>query len=281
MPTASLNGITLSYDDVGDGDPVLLVTGTGGTRRAWHLHQVPALTQAGHRVVTLDNRGVPPNEDPPGGITLPAMAGDVAALIRHLDLAPCRVVGFSMGAAIVGELLLTAPELVHSAVLMAGRARPEAFGAALLNADRELYDSGTEVPDSYRAVHSALSYLSPRTRRDEQAVRDWLELFEYAPPLAGPGVRAQLDLEDHGDRRPEYAAITSPVLCVGFADDALVPPHLAKETAEAIPGARYVEIADCGHYGHLERPSEVNTVLLDFFATTRTGTAGERTEPVA
>ncbi len=47
------------------------------------------------------------------------MAADVAALIDHLALPPCRVVGFSLGASIVGELLFTRPELVDRAVLMA------------------------------------------------------------------------------------------------------------------------------------------------------------------
>lgn len=269
MPTVPLNGIPLPYDDTGDGDPVLLVTGTGATRRAWHLHQVPVLTKAGHRVVTFDNRGIPPNEHPPGGITLEAMAADAAALIEHLDLAPCRVVGFSMGASIVAELLCSRPELVDSAVLMAGRARLDAFGHALLRAERELYDRGSQPPASHRAVHAALSYLSPRTRRDEQAVQDWLELFALAAPSIGPGVRAQLDLDEHGDRRTQYAAITTPVLSLGFADDALIPPYLAREIAESIPGARYQEIADCGHYGHLERPEAVNAALLDFFANAR------------
>lgn len=269
MPTVPLNGITLPYDDTGDGDPVLLVTGTGATRRAWHLHQVPALTRAGYRVVTFDNRGIAPNEDPLGGITTEAMAEDAASLIEYLDLAPCQVVGFSMGAAIVAELLLQRPELVRSAVLMAGRARLDAFGAALLRAERELYDGGTVPPVSHRAVHTALSYLSPRTRNDEQAVQDWLEVFTYADPVTGPGVRAQLDLEDHGDRRTRYAAITTPLLSLGFTDDAVIPPHLSREIAEAVPGARYQEIADCGHYGYLERPDEVNAALLDFFASVR------------
>ncbi|MCK1798053.1 alpha/beta hydrolase [Streptomyces sp. XM4193] len=276
MPVATLNGIALTYDDTGEGDPVLLVTGTGATRRAWHLHQVPGLTRAGHRVVTFDNRGIAPNEDPPGGITLDAMAGDAAALIEHLDLAPCRVVGFSMGASVVAELLLARPELVHSAVLMAGRARLDAFGAALLAAEREMYDSGCEPPATHRAVHAALSYLSPRTRRDDQAVRDWLEVFAFAPPVVGAGVRAQLDLDDHGDRRERYAAVTTPVLSIGFADDVLCPPHLAAEIAESIPGAAHREIADCGHYGHLERPEQVNAALLEFFGAARTSDPKER-----
>ncbi|MBQ0826117.1 alpha/beta fold hydrolase [Streptomyces tagetis] len=266
MPTVPLNGIDLSYDDQGTGDPVVLVMGSGASRRLWHLHQVPALTAAGHRVVTLDNRGMPPNEKPAGGITLAAMAGDVLALIDHLRLPPCRLVGYSLGASVVAEVLLTRPEAVRQAVLLAGRARTDAFGRAITRAERALADSGLPLPPAHHAVHSALRYLSPTTLRDDQAVQDWLDLFQHAAQPAGPGLLAQLDLDDAGDRRAEYRTIRTPALCVGFRDDTAVPAAATRELADCLPGARYLELPDCGHYGHLERPAEVNAALLDFFA---------------
>ncbi|MFJ1593440.1 alpha/beta fold hydrolase [Kitasatospora albolonga] len=266
MPSAPLNGITLTYDDTGEGEPVVLVNGTAAARTTWRARQTPALTAAGYRVVAPDNRGLPPNVSPPGGITLDTMAADVAALIEHLGLGPCRVVGFSMGAAVVGELLIARPELVSQAVLMAGWARPHTFGVALHRARRELYDRGVEVPASHRAVFAALCYLSPHTLRDPQAAQDWLDVFTYAPAENGPGVRAQYDTLDGPDRLPRYATIDVPLLCVGFADDALVPPEVTREIADTVPGARYIQIERAGHFGHLERPAEVNAALLDFFA---------------
>ncbi|SCE34759.1 hypothetical protein GA0115253_104525 [Streptomyces sp. Termitarium-T10T-6] len=89
MPSAPLNGIDVVFDDSGgDGEPVVLVNGTGATRTAWRAHQTPALVAAGYRVIAPDNRGIPPNALPPGGITLEAMAADLAALIEHLALRP-------------------------------------------------------------------------------------------------------------------------------------------------------------------------------------------------
>ncbi|NEE43657.1 alpha/beta hydrolase, partial [Streptomyces sp. SID8455] len=86
MSTASLNGIDLVHDDSGgDGAPVVLVNGTAASRTAWRAHQAPALLDAGYRVVAPDNRGLPPNVSPPGGITLETMAADLAALIDHLS----------------------------------------------------------------------------------------------------------------------------------------------------------------------------------------------------
>jgi pimeloyl-ACP methyl ester carboxylesterase len=48
----------------------------------------------------------------------------------------------------------------------------------------------------------------------------------------------------------------------------MTPPYLAREVAEAIPEARYEEIEGCGHFGYLERPAEVNKLLVEFFAST-------------
>ncbi|MGQ4423469.1 alpha/beta fold hydrolase, partial [Streptomyces violaceoruber] len=73
MPVLTVNGIRINYYD--DAPPagaqnapaVLLVMGSGGSGRAWHLHQVPALVAAGFRVISFDNRGIAPSEECPGG----------------------------------------------------------------------------------------------------------------------------------------------------------------------------------------------------------------------
>jgi len=108
--------------------------------------------------------------------------------------------------------------------------------------------------------------LSPASLADENTARDWLDVFEFSGGKMSPGVRAQLGMDREFDRRAAYRAITKQCLAVGFADDRMIPAYLSREVAEAIPGARYEEIPDAGHYGYLERPEVVNKVLLDFLA---------------
>jgi pimeloyl-ACP methyl ester carboxylesterase len=45
-----------------------------------------------------------------------------------------------------------------------------------------------------------------------------------------------------------------------------LPPHLAREVADAIPGAEYRVVEKAGHYGYLEQPDEVNALLIEFLA---------------
>lgn len=149
----------------------MLVAGTGAPGRVWRTHQVPALRAAGHRVITLDNRGIPPTGPSPAGFTLGDMAADVAALIEHLGAGPCRVVGHSLGGLIAQELLLARPELVTRAVLMASCGRADALITAMSAADIELADSGVKIPPAVSAYRQALQNLSPRTLNDEDELR--------------------------------------------------------------------------------------------------------------
>ncbi|HVW44157.1 MAG TPA: alpha/beta hydrolase [Amycolatopsis sp.] len=263
MPFADVNGIKIAYDDISSGEPVLLVMGTAASGRVWHLHQVPALAAAGYRVVTFDNRGVSPVED---DFTISDLVADTAELIEHLGIGPCRLVGTSMGAQVAAELALARPDLVSQAVLMATRGRRDAMREAMGAAERELRDSGIELPARYEAVIRAVQNLSPRTLNDDFAIQDWLDVFEMSPTVWTAGVRAQLRLDIDGSRLDAYRAIEVPCLVIGFADDLRLPAYLAREVADAIPGARYVELADCGHYGYLERPDAVNAELITFFA---------------
>ncbi|WP_020417515.1 alpha/beta fold hydrolase [Amycolatopsis sp. ATCC 39116] len=263
MPLADVNGMKINYDDLGSGDPVVLVMGTAANGRVWHLHQVPALVDAGYRAITFDNRGISPAEP---GFTIDDLVADTAGLIDHLGLGPCRLVGTSMGAQVVTELMLARPELVSQAVLMATRGRPDAMRAAMGAAEKELRDSEIALPAKYEAVTRAVQNLSPRTLNDDAAVADWLDIFEMSPTLWTPGLRAQLDLDITESRLDAYRAIDVPCLVIGFADDLRLPAYLAREVADAIPSARYLEIADAGHYGYLERPDVVNDALVTFFA---------------
>lgn len=266
MKVARINGIDIGYDDTGQGEPVVMIMGSGAAGRAWHLHQVPALVRAGYRVITFNNRGIPPTDACVEGFTVDDLVADTAGLIEHLRLGPSRVVGTSLGAHVAQEMCLVRPELISQVVLIATRARDDVMRRTLARAEREFHDSGGQLTPLYSAVLRAVQYLSPATLREDKEIQDWLDIFEMSPVTQAPGYRAQLDIEIGAGRLAAYRAIRVPALVVGFADDVILPPHLSREVADAIPGARYAEVRDAGHYGYLERPDQVNELLLDFFA---------------
>jgi pimeloyl-ACP methyl ester carboxylesterase len=88
--------IELYYEDHGSGRPAVLIHGYPLSGRAWD-RQVPALLEAGHRVVTYDRRGFGKSSQPTTGYDYDTFADDLHTLLETLDLREIVLVGHSMG----------------------------------------------------------------------------------------------------------------------------------------------------------------------------------------
>src|SRR6266478_6045630 len=88
--------IDLYYEDHGSGSPVVLIHGYPLSGASWEK-QVPALLNAGHRVVTYDRRGFGKSSQPTTGYNYDTFAEDLRKVILHLELRDFALVGFSMG----------------------------------------------------------------------------------------------------------------------------------------------------------------------------------------
>ena len=268
------NGIRLFYHDQGNGPAVLLLTGTGAPSSVWDLHQVPVLRAAGFRVITMDNRGIPPSDEGTDGFTIDDLVADVAALIDYLDAVPCRVIGTSMGSYVAQELALARPELLDSVLLMAACGKSSLVQRELAEGEAKLIEQGIELPPAFLAAVRAMHNLGPATLADDDLAGDWLDLFAAAGSW-GPGVREQLLLSALPDRLEAYRSIKVPCHVVSFEHDLVAPPSAGRELADAIPGATHRTIPGCGHFGYLENPEAVNRELIRFLRTESRETLGE------
>jgi pimeloyl-ACP methyl ester carboxylesterase len=79
-----------------------------------------------------------------------------------------------------------------------------------------------------------------------------LARFSWVPFLSDPKLERRL-------RR-----VTAPTLVVAPSDDRLIPVAHARRYAERIAGARYAEVADCGHAMYFERPAEFADITAAF-----------------
>ncbi|GAA2243253.1 alpha/beta fold hydrolase [Streptomyces amakusaensis] len=264
--TIELGGITLAYEEFGSGDPVVLAMGAGSPGRVWRAHQVPALVAAGLRVIVFDARGVGGSSPCPEGFTFDDLTDDLAGLIEKVAQGPAHVVGTSLGARVAQQLALHRPDLVNRLALLATRGRPDAALTVFSQAQIALHDHNVALPTEARAALGALANLSPASLRDEIEAEDWLAILGMTPATPSAGVRAQFAaaLTGFPPSVSAFAGITAPTLVVSFADDRLSPPELGAEIADAVPGARSEVVPDTGHFGYLERPAEVNRLLVDF-----------------
>src|ERR1700756_5840915 len=92
----SSSNIDLYYEDHGSGSPVVLIHGYPLSGASWEK-QVPALLNAGHRVITYDRRGFGKSSQPTTGYNYDTFAEDLRKVIQHLELRDFALVGFSMG----------------------------------------------------------------------------------------------------------------------------------------------------------------------------------------
>jgi pimeloyl-ACP methyl ester carboxylesterase len=263
MSFVSANGIRLAYERSGSGEPVLLIMGQAAGGNVWSMYQVPALVAAGYEAISFDNRGMPPSDVPPGDYSLADMVTDTIELIKALDLAPCRVVGTSLGAFIATELAVSRPDMVTCCVLMAMRARADVFRRALSAGEAALARDGIQLAPSYDAAISVLQMFSPATLNDDDALPMWLDIYEMSSGRRA-AASGQGAIDVLSDRRDALRAVPVPCRVIAFSDDLMCPPHLVAEVAEAIPDCDYVEIGSCGHLGYLEHPDEVNTAIIEF-----------------
>lgn len=260
--------INLAYEDRGTGDPVLFIAGRGGAGRTWHLGQVPEFRRSGFRAITFDNRGIGATGSA-SAFTTETMVADTAALIEQLVGGPVRIVAVSMGSFIAQELMLARPDLVTQAALMATRGRVDRMREIGAVSERALAASGVTLPVEYQARMRMLESFSPKTLSDDRVAADWYDMFTMWPIEHTPGLLNQLTIAPTENRLAAYRAISTEVLVIGFADDAVLPPALSAEVAAAIPRARYLEIPDAGHLGFIEAPDAVNGAILEFFGRPR------------
>jgi non-heme chloroperoxidase len=110
--------INLYYEDLGGGQPVVLIHGFPLNGQSWEK-QTSALIDAGYRVITYDRRGFGKSDQPSSGYDYDTFTEDLNHLITKLDLRDAVLIGFSMGTGEVTRYLSTyGSERISKAVLV-------------------------------------------------------------------------------------------------------------------------------------------------------------------
>ena len=104
LTTTAVPATEIYYEDVGKGQPVVLIHGWPLSGRMWE-GQVNALTDAGYRCITYDRRGFGSSGRPAGGYDYDTLASDLRDVVTALDLSNAALAGFSMGGGEVARYL--------------------------------------------------------------------------------------------------------------------------------------------------------------------------------
>ncbi|TDJ22311.1 MAG: alpha/beta hydrolase [Gammaproteobacteria bacterium] len=252
MAEATVNGVRLVYEQRGEGTPLLMICGTGQTAAMWELgNLLTTIQDAGCSVATFDNRGIPPSECPEPPWTTGDMADDAIALIEHLEIGPCHLLGASLGANITQTVALKRPDLVRSAIFQVGGGNFTLAARLMLEGHLELMNQGIELPKALGQATMLDSALTAAQRQDDAMVEQILEVTAGLTSSFGPGgqqgqtgANVAWSKEDHV---AELADMSVPCLVLAAEHDVFFPPANLKRVAETIPDARYVEIPGSAH----------------------------------
>lgn len=231
-------GFTLAYDDVrpagGEVGTIVLVHGFAANRtETWRrLGWLGAFERKGWRVVAMDLRGHGESDKPhdPAAYTRADMAGDVVALMDHLDLRQADLMGYSMGAHLALGLALNRPERVARLILG--------------GVGHRALDGGGPAPGATMTMGEAMRAASAAEVTDPT-----LRGFRQFAENQGED-RLALAACSEGAGRPlaagDLAALAIPtVVITGSADQIAGDPT---PLADAIPGAKSVALPACDHF---------------------------------
>ncbi len=225
------DGVPIAFIDEGEGEPIVLIhgfasnIGVNWVSTGW----VRALTDAGRRVIALDNRGHGESAKlyDRQAYQMPEMARDAARLLDHLDLTAADVMGYSMGARITAFLALEHPKRVRSALLGGlGDQLVKPFTAA----DRIVaaLEAG-DLSDIADPLGRAFRQFADQTGSDRKALAACVSAGRQMLPAA------------------RLAGLTLPVLvAVGSEDEVAGDPHelaalMANARAFIIPGRDHMK----------------------------------------
>lgn len=264
-----INGLGFHLIDEGEGEPVLLLHGFPDTSALWR-NQIPALVEAGYRAIAPDLRGrgetdAPPNVD---DYSLPIILMDLAGILDALGVEKANVVGHDWGAAVAWTFASFNPARVQRLVAISV-GHPLAFGEGTIE---QLAKSWYMWLYQFPGVAEELF-----TRDGMRLFRDWAgvspDIEQYVESLSRPGrfvaglnwYRANIRPEMLIGTPPEFPPITAPTLGIWSTGDfALTERQMTSSEKYVSAPWRYERIEDCNHWVPLQKPAELNNLLLEF-----------------
>ena len=269
--------VELYYEDHGSGRPVVLIHGWPLSGRSWEL-QVPALIEAGYRVITYDRRGFGKSSQPWSGYDYDTLTSDLSVLLDHLDVTDAVLVGFSMGGGEVVRYLshsdAVGQDRVGAAVL-AGAVTPY-----LLKTD-DNPDGGVDdawVTDFIATIaEDRPAFLADflvaffAAGDDQDLISDpSLEYYRQIAAFASPqGTLDCVDSWARTDFRADLERITVPTLVIHGDSDGTVPIEVSgRRSHAAIEGSELVVVPGAPHGFPVTHAEEFNRALLAFLSGT-------------
>ena len=267
MPTRrlSISGLTFNVFDEGAGEAVLLLHGFPDSHRVWR-GQIPALLNAGYRVVAPDLRGFGQSEKPQSkdAYTIPNLIGDVAAILDASNVQSAHVVAHDWGATLAWCVAALLPDRVQSLTALSV-GHPELFyTSSITQREKSWYMLLFQFPNAEQLLADDDWQLFREWTRNHAETDRWIEALSAPGALTAAlnWYRANIDPTVKTSGIPRVPARTMGLWSSG---DAYLTEQILAGSRRFVEGPwRYERIEDASHWLQLDRPQLVNGLILEF-----------------
>ncbi|WP_353192049.1 alpha/beta fold hydrolase [Pandoraea pnomenusa] len=258
------NGIATNYHDLGDGQPVLLIHGSGPGVTAWANWRLTMPALAEHfRVIAPDMVGFGETERPAGyTYSMRQWVAHTLSLLDALDIERAHVVGNSFGGALAIALAIEAPERVGRLVLM---------GAA---GTRFPLTQGLDAVWGYTPSIANMRGLLDVFAYDRRLVNDELAKLRYEASVR-PGYQEafasmfpaprQRWVDALASDEDKVRALSHETLIVHGREDRVIPLSSSLRLLELMPKAQLHVFGECGHWTQIEHAARFNRMVVEHF----------------
>ena len=258
-------GCRIYYEVTGSGPAIIFAHGLGSNHLTW-WQQVPHFSGR-YTCVTFSHRGYPPGSEI--GVPDPKeFAGDLAALIEHLQLPDVRLVAQSMGGLTSIEYILSHPQ--HKVrVLVLTSTSGSIHRPSVPLADPQRLSEWNRKATATRADMQRRGISLPvgeRMAREQPALHF---LYQAIASASGAFDREELRKRNlaMATRSPDVLhGFAMPTLFITGGEDTTYPPFLSDALAALMPNARVEQVREAGHSVYFQRASVFNQLVERFLA---------------
>ncbi|BDX33369.1 O-methylpimelyl-ACP methylesterase [Mycobacterium antarcticum] len=254
-------GVSIHAQDLGSGDPVVLLHGWALGHEVWD-RQVYEFVTSGRRAIAIDLRGHGLSSKPFDGYDVQRLASDVIGVIEGLELEHVTLVGWSLGGLTAFRSAIARPDLFARLVLVcsngvaASRQPGLPFGAAAA----DVQDAVLAVELTDRVASREQQIRSTMRKGTSEATIRWLlGLTMRVPSWAGRGCLATVLNTNQVDDAVELGV---PLVQILGESDPILSTRAASWLMDHVPVASQVRIPDSGHFPMFENAGPFTDALL-------------------
>lgn len=226
------------------GRPVLMLHGFSDTWRSWS--PILAGLPDDVRAIMPDLRGHGESSRPDAGYAVPALAGDVVALMVRLNLRDVTLVGHSLGSLVAQAVAVQAPDRVARVVLVGSAADPR--NPAVLGLRELIASFRDSVPAAFVAEFQRSTVIRPVPSLFLDSV---IAASQRMPLLVWRGIADGLTAPPDTAR---LARLTAPTHLIWGDRDGVFSRSDQDALLRLIPHATLLVYPETGHAPHWEQP---------------------------